>query len=120
MTGNRQGPRQTYVYQSDVPSVRYTYVTDADLAVAGLGAAGAAPEVFDPAMPGTPVPTPAPRGFNFRTVFAQSPTDGARKELIAANPTANLYATTIRLSVPEIDGDSTFVTTGRKGETLSF
>lgn len=120
MSGNRQGPRATYIYQTDVTGVSYLYTTDQDLAVAGLGAGGAAPVEFDPENPPTPIPSPAPRNFNFRTVFAQSPTDGARKTLIAASPTANLYATTISLSVPAIDGDATFVTTGRKGETLSF
>lgn len=121
MTGNRQGPRSKYVYITDVPTVAYIYTTDDDLAVAGLGAAGAAPELFDPANPPAGLTiSPAPKNFSFRTVFAQSPTDGARKELIAAAPNANLYASTLSQSVPSIDSDTTFVTTGRKGEQLSF
>lgn len=121
MTGNRLGPRQRYIYITDVPTIGYIYETDQDLAVAGLGAAGAAPEVFDPANPPSGITlTPAPRNFSFRTVFAQSTTDGVRKNLIAASPLANLYSATFSQSVPAIDTDTSFVTTGRKGEQLSF
>lgn len=121
MTGNRQGPRGRFIYESDEDGVGYIYETDVDLAVAGLGVGGAAPTPYDPANPPADLTIcPAPKNFQFRTVFAQSSTDGARKNLIAASITANLYATSVSLAVPTIDGDSTFSTTGRKGEKLSF
>lgn len=121
MAGNRLGPREKYVYFSENPTLAYIIETDQDLAVAGLGDGAAAPVVFDPANPPAGVTvTPAPKNFRARTVFAQSTTDGARKNLIAFNANANLYATTTSQAVPAIDTDSTFVTTGRRGEQLSF
>lgn len=121
MTGNRVGSRNRYLYETEQAGILFIYTTDVDLALAGLGPGGAAPTVYDPANPPAGVTVcPAPANFSFRTVFAQSTTDGARKNLIAASATANLYATNISQTVPDIDGDSTFVTTGRKGEQLSF
>lgn len=120
MTGNRLGPKNEYIYQTDVPGLIYIISRDADLALAGLGVGAAAPEQFDPANPPAGTVVQAPKNFRPRTVFAQSPSDGARKDLIAFSPTATLYVSTQRTAVPAIDGDSTFVTTGRKGETLSF
>lgn len=120
MAGNRLGPKNEYIYQTDVTGLIYIISRDADLAVAGLGVGAAAPDVFDPENPPAGTVVGAPKNFTPRTVFCQSPTDGARKELIAFAPSANLYASTQRTSVPAIDGDATFVTTGRKGEKLSF
>lgn len=119
MSGNLLGPRATYIYTPDVAGVLYLYTTDQDLAIAGLGDGAAAPVEFDPQNPPTPTPQTAPRNFNFRTVFAQD-ANGNRKNLIAANPTANLYNTTISTAIPDLAGATDFVTTGRKGETLSF
>jgi hypothetical protein len=121
MAGNRLGSRKSYIYITDISTVGYIYTTDEDLAVAGLGVGGAAPDEFDPANPPAGITlSPAPRNFTFRTVFAQSTTDGARKNLIAASPSANLYVSSNRQAVPSIDSDTTFVTTGRKGEQISF
>lgn len=119
LDGNRQGPRERYVYLTDDLTVAYILTTDQDLAVAGLGVAGAAPEVYDPANPPAGVTIcPAPRRFTPRCVFAQDPVSGARKNLIAFSATANLYSSSLSQSVT-IDGLS-FDTTGRKGEKLTF
>lgn len=120
MAGNRLGPKKEYIYQTDVTNLIYIISRDEDLAVAGLGVGAAAPAEFDPENPPAGTVVGAPKNFTPRTVFCQSSTDGARKELIAFAPSANLYASTSRTSVPDIDGDGTFVTTGRKGEKLSF
>ncbi len=121
MTGNRLGPKNDYIYQTEVPAIVYIIPRDQDLAVAGLGAGAAAPVVFDPENPpaGKTVLT-APKNFEPRVVFAESTTDGARKDMIAFDPTASLYVSTSRTAFPAIDGDSTFISTGRKGEKLSF
>ena len=120
MAGNRLGPKKEYVYQTDVTGLSYIVSRDEDLAVAGLGAGAAAPAEYDPENPPAGTVVGAPKNFTPRTVFCQSTVDGARKELIAFSPTANLYASTQRTAVPSIDSDATFVTTGRKGEKLSF
>ena len=119
MSGNLLGPRATYIYTPDVAGTLYLYTTDEDLAIPGLGAGAAAPVEFDPANPPTPVPQAAPKNFTFRTVFAQDAA-GNRKSLIVADPTAALFNTTIRTAIPDLAGATDFVTTGRKGETLSF
>lgn len=120
-TGNRTGPKERYVYQTDVSSIVYILERDTDLAIAGLGAAAAAPMVFDPENPpaGKTVLT-APKRFTPRVVFVESTNDGARKDMIAFDPTANLYTSTQRTAIPDIDGDDTFETTGRRGEQLTF
>lgn len=119
LSGNRQGPRERYLYQSDDDGVFYILTTDVDLAIAGLGDVGAAPEVYDPANPpATGTVCPAPRRFSPRVVFAQDPVSGARKSLIAFSPESNLYSTSTPDTIT-IDGLD-FVTTGRKGEKLTF
>lgn len=121
MAGNRLGSKGTYLYFTDDVTVAYILKRDLDLVFAGLGAADAAPVVYNPASPPTGVTiTPKPQGFKPRVVFIQSTTDGARKEMIAFHPTADLYLKNFADAFPEIDGDSTFRSTGRKGETLSF
>lgn len=119
LSGNRLGPRERYIYESDEVGTVYILETDQDLAVAGLGTGAGAPVVYDPANPPTGVTIcPPPRRFTPRTVFAEDPTSGARKNLIAFTPSAELYATSARSSVT-IDGLA-FTTTGRKGEKLTF
>lgn len=121
MAGNRLGPRVKIVYESEETGVGYILETDADLVVAGAGPGGAAPELYDPQSPPVGLTIcPSPKRFKPRRVFAQSSTDGARKTIICSAASANLYATSQSKAVPAIDGDSTFVTTGRKGEALTF
>lgn len=115
MAGNRQGPRERYIYTSDGGST-YILETDADLAIAGFGAAGAAPVVYDPETPGDA--TPAPRRFSPRIVYVQA-NDGARKAVIAFTPTASAYARN-NSGTYTIDGEAGWVSTGRRGEKLSF
>lgn len=117
MTWNRLGSKQLYVYTADDGNT-YSISTDTDLAIAGLGVGAAAPVVFDPANPPANFVGAAPKRFTPRTVFAEADDDGARKNLIAFNPTADLYQTTARQAVT-IDGQ-TGITTGRRGEKLTF
>lgn len=121
MAGQRLGPKGTYLYFTDDTNVAYLVQRDLTLALAGLGAGAAAPVLYDVENPPAGVIiTPKPQGFNPRVVFIQSTTDGARKEMIAFHPTAALYLKNFSDAFPEIDGDATFVSTGRKGEKLSF
>ena len=121
MAGNRLGGKLTYLYYTDDINVAYLLQRDTDLVFDGLGAGAAAPEVYDPQNPPVGViVTPKPQGFKPRVIFIQSPTDGARKDLIAFHPTSELYLKNFSDTIPAIDGDATFVSTGRKGEKLSF
>jgi len=115
MAGNRLGVRERYIYTSDGGS-EYILETDTDLAIAGFGAAAAAPTVYDPATPGTAAP--APKRFSPRIVYLQAG-DGARKAVIAFNPTASAYQRNNSASYT-IDGEAGWVSTGRRGEKLSF
>lgn len=117
MTWNRLGSKTDYVYTSDSGNT-YSVSTDDDLAVAGLGAGAAAPVAFDPENEPANYVGPFPRRAKPRVVFAQADADGARKELIAFSPTANLYQTVSRQAVT-IDGEDG-VTTGRRGEKFTF
>lgn len=116
MAGNLQGPRAKYVYEADDGST-YSVTTDQDLAVAGLGAADAAPVEFDPASPPANYSGQFPRGAETRKVFVQD-ANGNRKALTAFDLTADLYATTLPQTV-SIDGVN-FTSTGRKGERVTF
>ena len=119
LSGNRLGPRQRYIYETDDLAIGYIITTDQDLAVAGTGTGAAAPEVYDPATPPAGLTVcPAPRRFTPRQVFIQDPASGARKSLICFSATADLYSASQPQSVT-IDTLS-FTTTGRKGEKLSF
>mgnify|MGYP000368527536 FL=1 len=121
MAGNRLGGKIQVIYYTDNVGVAYILNRDVDLVFAGLGEAAASPELYDPANPPAGVIIgPAPRRFNPRVLFIESPTDGARKELIAFHPNSDLYKQTFRQTMPSIDGDATFVSTGRKGEKISF
>lgn len=115
MAGNRLGPRNDYLYESDSGDT-YIVETDVSLAIAGFGAAGAAPVAYDPANPGTA--KPAPRRFSPRIVYVQA-SDGARKAMIAFSPTASAYARTNSSSYT-IDGEADWVSTGRRGEKQTF
>lgn len=121
MAGNRLGGKKTYLYFTDDVNVAYLLKRDTDLVMDGLGAANAAPVLYDPGNPPAGViVTPKPQGFSPRVVFIQSSTDGARKDMIAFHPTSSLYLKNFSDAFPEIDGDGTFVTTGRRGEQLTF
>lgn len=116
MAGNRLGEREKYVYESDGGST-YVLETDSSLAIAGFGAAGAAPVVYDPANPGDA--TPAPRRFKPRGVYVQSTVDGARKFVIAFSPTATAYERN-NSATYTIDGEANWQSTGRVGEKQTF
>lgn len=119
LSGNRIGPRKRYIYATDDLAVVYIITTDADLAVAGTGVAGAIPDEYDPANPPAGVTVcPAPRRFTPRCVFIQDPVSGARKNIICFSPTSNLYASSVPQTVT-IDALD-FTSTGRKGEKLTF
>lgn len=120
MAGNRQGSKSTVLYFTDDVDVAYILQRDDDLLLAGLGAAAAAPELYDPGNPPAGViVTPKPQGFKPRVIFIQAP-DGARKNMIAFHPTSDLYLKNFSDAFPEIDGEDNWVSTGRKGEALSF
>lgn len=116
MAGNRLGERKRYLYESDGGST-YILETDASLAIAGFGVGTAAPVEYDPDTPGTA--TPAPRRFRPRGVYVQSATDGARKFVIAFDPTASAYARNNSASYT-IDGEADWESTGRVGERQTF
>lgn len=116
MAGNRLGARGEYVYNSDGGGT-YIIETDASLAIAGFGAAGGAPIEYDPAAPGDA--TPAPKRFKPRGVYVQSESDGARKFVIAFDPTASAYARN-NSATYTIDTEAGWVSTGRVGEKQSF
>jgi len=115
MAGNRLGERERYLYESDGGST-YIVETDSSLAIAGFGAAGAAPVAYDPEAPGDA--TPAPKRFSPRIVYLQA-ADGARKAVIAFDPTATAYARNNSASYT-IDTEAGWVSTGRRGEKQSF
>jgi hypothetical protein len=115
MAGNRLGDRAKYVYESDGGSTYYLE-TDSSLAIAGFGAAGAAPVEYNPASPGDA--TAAPRRFKPRGVYVQA-SDGARKFVIAFDPTASAYARN-NSATYTIDTEAGWVSTGRRGESQSF
>lgn len=116
MAGNRLGEREKYVYTSDGGST-YVLETDTSLAIAGFGAAAAAPTVYDPANPGGAVP--APRRFKPRGVYLQATEDGARKFVIAFSPTAAAYARN-NSATYTIDEEAGWQSTGRVGEKQTF
>ena len=115
MAGNRLGPRNDYLYTSDSGKT-YIIETDESLAIAGFGAAGAAPTAYDPESPGDA--TAAPSRFSPRIVYVQA-SDGARKAMIAFTPTASAYARDNAASYT-IDGEAGWVSTGRRGEKQTF
>lgn len=116
MAGNRLGNRERYLYESDGGDTYYLE-TDDSLAIAGFGAGAGAPTVYDPANPGDA--SPAPKRFKPRGVYVQSSTDGARKFVIAFDPTAAAYARN-NSGTYTIDTESGWVSTGRVGEKQSF
>lgn len=121
MAGNRTGGKVPTLYYTDNVDVAYVLNRDTDLVFAGLGNGALAPEEYDPEdIPAGVIITPAPRRFKPRVIFIQSSSDRARKELIAFHPNSELYQATFRQQMPEIDGDTSFFSTGRKGEKLSF
>lgn len=119
MAGNKLGSKGRFVYISDDATRAYILRRDLDLAVAGTGAAGAAPQAADGYTPpaGQTV-GPAPKGFTPRYVRIIDRTDGATKELICFDPTSDLYnaSSTATATIDTVD----FETTGRIGEQLTF
>lgn len=107
MAGNTLGPRAKVQYTSDTGDI-YNITTDADLAAAsGLPVA----------VQGTG--SAKPTGFNLRGVYAQATIAGRLvRKFIPCDADATFYATNNSSNLT-IDG-TTFVTTGRKGESLSF
>lgn len=121
MSGNRSGAKLDYLYYTDDVNIAYILPRDTDLVQAGLGAGAAAPELYDPENPPNGVIiTVKPQGFDPRVIFIKSTLDGVRKEMIAFHPTSELFLKNFSDAFPEIDGDSTFISTGRKGEQLTF
>jgi hypothetical protein len=116
MAGNRLGPRAKYVYANDAGG-EYVLETDASLAIAGFGAGTAAPVEFDPAAPGDA--TPAPRRFTPRGVYVQSADGTARKFMICFDPTASAYERE-NSGTYTIDTETGWISTGRRGERLTF
>lgn len=107
MAGNTLGPRGKYAYTSDTGEV-YNITTDVDLATAGGLTASTS---------GTG--SAKPTSLSLRRVFCQATIGGkiVRKALVV-NADSALYDTDASSTVT-IDGTS-FTTTGRKGESLSF
>ena len=119
MAGNRLGSKDVYLYYTDDVNVAYTLSRDTDLAIDGLGAGAAAPELYDRGNPPVGVIVgPKAQGVKPRVVFIQSTTDGVRKEMIAFHPTSELYLKNFSDDFPAIDGEDTCVSTGRKSEQL--
>lgn len=107
MAGNRLGPRARVDYTSDTGEV-YSLTTDASLAAAS----------------GLPLSTPGsgqapPRRFKPRGVYCQATDAGVTaRRFVPCDADAAFYATDSTSNVT-IDSE-VFITTGRRGETLSF
>jgi hypothetical protein len=120
MAGNRLGPKKKYLYKAD-DGTFYVLSRDESLAIAGTGVLLLPPVEFDPSNPPAGITVRSkPSRFKPRVVFIQDPSDGARKELICFDPSASLYATDESKNILLLDGDAGFVTTGRRGEKLTF
>lgn len=111
--GQFTGTRGRYVYTSDTGA---DYILELDDTLAALSTTLTA---FDPANPGTAIA--APRRFSPRGVYWQGTAAGfenKRKFVVVGDTTDPLYDTTVRGSLT-IDG-AAGVTTGRRGERLTF
>jgi hypothetical protein len=120
MAGNRLGPRAKIIYESEAVGKVYILTVDASFVVAGAGVGAAAPDIYNPT---TPLPPgidvcPPPKSFNPRGVWVKSADGKARKFVVCASATAELYATTFPVQV--VIDTETFVSTGRVGEKQSF
>lgn len=116
MAGNLLGNRSKYVYLGD-DNKNYSVLTDESLAVAGTGAATAAPEEYDAASPPANYAGRFPRGATPRVVFVED-TSGNRKALVCFDPSADLYKTN---QAKEVTIDTVeFTSTGRRGEKMTF
>lgn len=112
--GQFSGTRSDYVYTTDTGA---KYVIEMDDTLGTQPNNGLT--VFDPANPGTA--TPKPNKFNLRGVYWQGTAagyEGKRKFLVCGTLAATLYASNLRQTV-SVDGVAG-VTTGRKGESMSF
>lgn len=111
--GQFTGTRSKYVYTNDVGT---DYILELDDTLAALSTTLTA---FDPANPGTAVP--APRRFKPRGVYWKGTAtgfEGKRKFIVCGDPSDTLYDSSVSASLT-IDG-AAGVTTGRKGESLTF
>lgn len=109
--GQFSGARKTYEYTNDL-GAKYLLVMDETLATIGNNG-------LEEAKVGTTA-QPAPKRFSPRVVFWQGTLNNkpVTKELVCGTTDAALYASNVSQALT-IDGVSG-VTTGRKGEKLSF
>lgn len=111
--GQFSGSRDKYVYTADNGD-QYVLTLDTDLVIVGSGLIP-----YDPVT--NAAATSPPKGFRPRVVFWQATAvgfEGKRKALVAGVPADDLYSP----STPQtfaVDGVAG-VTTGKKGERLSF
>jgi hypothetical protein len=113
--GQFSGERSRYVYESD-GGVNFILTLDDTLVIAGSGLVP-----FDPQNPPAGGVCPAPKRFKPRGVYWQATDtgfEGKRKFIVAGTSAAAIYATNASTSfqVDSVDG----LTTGRRGETLTF
>lgn len=111
--GQFTGTRSKYVYTSETGS---EYILELDDTLAALSTTLTA---FDPANPGTA--TSAPRRFKPRGVYWKGTAagfEGKRKFIVCGDANDTLYDTTVGAALT-IDG-AAGITTGRRGETLTF
>lgn len=111
--GQFTGTRSKYVYTSETGA---EYILELDDTLAALSTTLTA---FNPASPGTA--TSAPRRFKPRGVYWKGTAtgfEGKRKFVVCGDADDALYDTTIGAALT-IDG-AAGVTTGRRGETLTF
>lgn len=111
--GQFTGSRAKYVYTNDSGD---NVILTLDTTLAALSTTLTA---FDPANPGTA--TAAPKRFKPRGVYWKGTGAGfvgKRKFIVCGDPTDNLYDTSVGASLT-VDGVAG-VTTGRRGETLTF
>ena len=106
MAGNTLGERSYFVYPSD-SGVSYNILTDDDLGLAGG---------LVKATTGNPR---KPTGMKLRGVYAEGTVNGkVIRKFVPCSATSALYNSDISKAVT-VDG-ANFLTTGRKGEQLSF
>lgn len=118
-SANRLGSKGRFVYITDDQTKYYAIDRDLTLAVAGFGSGAAAPQTVDGFTPPNGVTiTPPPKNFKPRTVYIVDRATGSRKAMTCFSRNSELYDTSASKTV-DIDGIE-FVTTGRRGESLSF
>lgn len=114
--GQFSGSRSRYVYETETVDEKFILTLDDSLVTPGQ-----ALQPYDPENPPLGNICPAPKRFKPRIVYWQGTGagfEGKRKQLVCGTSTAALYATNAPQSVPidQVDG----ITTGRRGEVLTF